>query len=225
MTRDLGIVYLPNEQCRLFAEHMTSKAGKALPNYKEAANNPHITAIHIANLDPVGEMSLRTAFKSFAEKYSSTCIILPIKGINATGGSQAAGYKWLDLQFETLPELALMRQDAVDTFCPHHNGMLTRMSDDYANFNEAQLAQIEHCGVTYSPYLPHITAWYVDLPIEQKTTVLQDVANAMASEANGLNCYAESIALVELGRNGNAINILEQYPLCLVEAKDNSDEL
>ena len=225
MTKDLGIVYLPNKDCREFAKRMTIEAAQALPNYKEVPNNPHITAIHIANLDPTGETLVQTAFKEFYHKFSATCIKLPIKGVNAIGGSKDTGYKWLDLQFETLPELAFMRQDAVDTFCPYHHGILTRMNDDYANFNPAQLEQIAKCGVTYSPYLPHITVWYVDLPNEAKTSILQDVAIAMAHETIGLTCYAESIALVELGRNGNAINILEQYPLCLIEEKNNIDEL
>ena len=225
MTRDLGIVYLPNKKCREFTERMTIEAAKALPNYKEAPNNPHITAIHIANLDQTGESLVQTAFQEFYNKFSATCIKLPIKGINATGGSKDTGYKWLDLQFETLPELAFMRQDAVDTFCPYHHGVLTRMKDDLESFNESQLQQLIKCGVTYYPYLPHITAWYVDFPNEQKTSILQDVAIAMAHETMSLTCYADSIALVELGRNGNAVNILEQHSLCLVEEKHNLVEL
>lgn len=223
MTKDIGIVFLPNSECAALAKHITEVAAKALPTYKEAPNNPHITAIHIANLEPMGEFSLCTAFKSFAEKYSTTCTLLPIIGVNATGGNKDTGYKWLDLQFATLPELSGMRKDAVDTFCPYHNGILTRMNDDYATFNAQQLKDIEFCGVTYSSYLPHITAWYIDLPNETKTNALQDLAVKLLPETANLYCSADSIALVELGRNGNAINILEQYPLC--QPKTDHEEL
>lgn len=106
-----------------------------------------------------------------------------------------------------------MRGDAVETFCRLHNGILTRMHDDIAKFSQDQMQQLDKCGVTFGNYIPHITAWYINLPSESKTPLLQDIAISLANETTDLNCYAKSVALVELGRNGNAINILEQYPL------------
>jgi hypothetical protein len=127
MTKDIGIVFLPNEECKDFALHMTSEAAKKLIGFKQAINNPHITAIHIANLGADSEAKIKEVFREFYDKYSSTCINLPVKneGINPTGGNLQEGYKWLDLQFDTLPALAELRQAAVDIFCPFHNGTLT----------------------------------------------------------------------------------------------------
>lgn len=213
MTKDIGIVLLPNKDCKNFASHMTAETAKALPSCKEAVNNPHITLIHIANLNDNKESELKQAFHEFCHNLTFQTIPLPIKGINATGGSAVEGYKWLDLQFEILPDLAELRQGAIDSFCPFHNGILTRMNDDIQSFTHQQMEQIEKCGVTYGNYLPHITAWYIDLPSEPKITQLQDIANVMANEIDDLNCYAESIALVELGRNGNSMNIITQHPL------------
>jgi hypothetical protein len=215
MTKDIGIVFLPNQSCKEFAAGMTRSAARLLPEFKEAVNNLHITAIHIANLNEVGQANIQQVFREFYHKFAATCISLPYKDISATGGSMLSGYKWLDLQFETLPVLANIRQAALDTFCPLHNGVLTRMYDDMVNFTPQQQGQIKTCGVTFANYLPHITAWYIDLPSEPKTNKLQDIAFALKVEVNELTCFAESIALVELGRNGNAIRIIEQHPLCV----------
>jgi hypothetical protein len=95
------------------------------------------------------------------------------------------------------------------------------MNDDIAKFNEAQKTDIEKCGVTYTSYLPHITAWYIDLPSEPKITELQDISIALRSDINDLRCSVDSIALVELGRNGNALTITQQYPLCVDAIGDN----
>lgn len=51
MTADIGIVLLPNQRCENFAISMASNAAKVLPTFEKAHNNPHITLIHIANLD------------------------------------------------------------------------------------------------------------------------------------------------------------------------------
>ena len=218
--KDLGIVFIPNSKCVNFIKGMTMAASLNLPNFKKAPNNPHITAIHIANLDEKSIVQMKDMFKTFATKHASTCIDLPVKGIRATGGSIETGFKWLDLDFELTPSLANIRKDATDTFCPLHKGMLTRMNDDYATFNEKQLSDIEECGVTFSTYVPHTTAWYVDLPNEAKTAVLQDVAEAFKDATAGLSCSVDRVALVELGRNGNAVDIVDSYPLaqdCLVQ--------
>lgn len=214
---DIGIVLLPSMECENLARYMSEMSQQELPGFVMAKNNPHITMIHIANLDEEGVKQINRKFDEFYHKHRNTCIDLPIKnpGITATGGNEQDGYKWLDLQFETLKELAILRQDAVDSFCPFHNGMLRRMYDDYANFNQQQLADIEKCGVTYSNYLPHITAWYIDLPNEEKTTKLAKIALSLQEQIEELHCYVTSVAMVELGRNGNAMQILNSYPLCV----------
>lgn len=215
MTKDIGIVFLPNQECKDFALKMTKVTAQTLPHLNQAQNNPHITAIHIANLDDAGQQEIKTLFKQFTSNWSGQeCIALPIWDVNATGGNNDEGYKWLDLQFRTVPSLAMLRQEIVNNFCPLHNGILTRMHDDLSKFNQAQLADIEKCGVTFSSYLPHITAWYIDLPNEDKNSQLQEIAISLKEEAFSKICFAQSIALVELGRNGNAINILDQVELC-----------
>ena len=144
---------------------------------------------------------------------------LPIKGIKATGGNSDTGYKWLDLQFDTPDILRDLRAEVVKTFCPLHKGFLTRMQDDPSNFIPGSPLKndIDQCGVTFSSYLPHITTWYVDLPKENKVNALEEIASIM--HADKLSCSAEAVALVELGRNGNAMRIIEQYPL----AKESSN--
>lgn len=224
-TKDIGIVFLPNQECQHYARLMTAKTKAVLPAYKQAQNNPHVTAIHIANLNEDVQDNLKQIADNFFPQFEDTCIKLPVTGIKATGGSIETGFKWLDLQFRTLEPLKTLRDEIVKKFCPLHNGTLTRMHDDPSNFIEGSQADtdIRKCGVTYSSYTPHITAWYVDLPNEAKTTVLNDVAESLIEE-NLIPeiCYAESIAVVALERNGNAIEIIETYSLgnCL-----NNEEL
>jgi 2'-5' RNA ligase len=212
MTKDIGIVFLPNQQCRNFALHISNIASEVLPNYKKLPAIPHITAIHIANQNEENEARLKDVFRAFADSHSAACIELPIKGVKATGGSPEEGYKWLDLQFETLSKLANLRQAVVGIFCPFHNGTLTRIYDE--KLNDVQQEEVRICGVTFKKYTPHITAWYIDLPNEPKTTKLEVIANSLQTP-NYLECSVKSIALVELGRNGNAVSIIEQYPLCI----------
>lgn len=213
MTKDIGIVFLPNNECKNVALKITEAAANALPNFKQAQNKPHITAIHIANLNEAAQENLAKMADNFFSQYKNTCIEFPVTGIQATGGNIKEGFKWLDLQFETLEPLQNMRQAIVNTFGSLHNGTLTRMYDDIDKFIPAQLEQIKKYGVTVHPYLPHITAWYIDLPTEYKTSLLQDIAKNFTIDVE--TCYAENIALVELSRNGNAIEIIYTYPLCV----------
>jgi hypothetical protein len=213
MVKDIGIVLLPNDECKKFAQHMQAETSKALPTFEQLPTHPHITLIHIANINESQEAKLHEAFQQFAHSAASDTIPLPIKGIKATGGNEQEGYKWLDLQFETDPKLAQLQKAAVERFCSFHNGILTRMYDDMDKFIPSQREDIKNCGVTYSNYLPHISTWYVNLPHEQKTVHLQQIADSMSLNIPELECSAEAIALVVLGRNGNAESIIEQYTL------------
>ena len=210
---DIGIVLLPNKECKDFALNMTKAAAKKLPDFVELPNNPHITIIHIANQNPQDVLVLRKEFDQFHHKDSLKVFNFPIKGIKATGGNPETGYKWLDLQFETPKVLSELRTEILKTFCPLHKGVLTRMQDDPSNFIEGSTAKndIDQCGVTFSNYIPHITTWYINLPKENKINTLEEIASSI--NADKLSCSAEDIALVELGRNGNATKIIEQYPL------------
>ncbi len=216
---DIGIVLLPNKECKAFVLNMTKEAADKLHGLVELPNNPHITMIHIANQNPQDVLALQKEFEQFYSKVTLKAFNLPIKGIKATGGNSDAGYKWLDLQFDTPDILSNLRSQVVKTFCPLHKGILTRMQDDPSNFIPGSPAKndIDQCGVTFSNYLPHITTWYVDLPKENKVNTLEEIA--LKIHADKLSCSAEAVALVELGRNGNAMRIIEQYPL----AKESSN--
>gem|GEM_PF-5657692 len=218
--KDLGVVLLPNVKCSIFAEYRMQAAAFIATGGAYFVNTPHITLIHIANLNEESQGEIRGKFLEFSQDKAGD-YNLPIKGIKATGGDSETGFKWLDLQFHTLPPLADLRAMAVATFCPLHNGTLTRMFDDPNNFAEGSqsLEDIAKCGVAFSSYTPHITAWYVDLPNVSKSKLLEGVANdpLVASGIEDLSCYATAIALVELGRNGNAIEVIEQVSILSVD--------
>jgi hypothetical protein len=214
LSKDIGIVFLPNQECKNFAEHITNESSKVLAGFLKAENHPHITAIHIANVKPTTHEELQKKFDEFVLNESKECIPLPITGIKATGGNDTEGFKWLDLQFDTPKELTDLRAKIVEQFCPFHDGILTRMNDDLQNFNSQQKNDIKKCGVTYSSYLPHITLWYIDLPKENKTLQLAELAKSFDQNKPEVQCYIDSIALVELGRNGNAHKILKEFKMC-----------
>jgi hypothetical protein len=54
----------------------------------------------------------------------------------------------------------------------------------------------------------------MNLPNTTKSIELHDIAHALKKDFKYTKCYAKYIAVVELGRNGEALNILEQKPLC-----------
>ncbi len=209
MTKDIGIVILPTKQCKEFANHMTAVTAKALPNFKNSFTHPHITLFHIANVAENDEAKIKQVFSEF-RKIDGWCP-LNIKGIKATGGSEMEGFKWLDLQFKSSSKLANLREKAIEIFSPFHNGHLARMEDGMNKITAEQKEEIEKYGVTTSNYVPHITTWYIDLPNEPKTSELQIIAERFADEIGNLQCQTASIALVELGRNGNAVEIIDEY--------------
>lgn len=211
--KDIGIVLLPNQACRDFVVKSSNHIAGELKGYKKLHNKPHITLIHIANLDKDGRREIKALFKEFYQEISDMHIDFPIIGVKATGGSEIDGYKWLDLQFETKEVLAKMHEKSVKKFCPLHKDILERMYDDIEKFDPTQKAELDECGVTYGNYTPHMTMWYVDLPHEQKTGKLHNIAESLNEQAKSVQCYAESVALVELGRNGNVTRIVKQHEL------------
>lgn len=213
MTKDIGIVLLPNDECKNLSLYLTLGIEERLSGSKKLENNPHITLLHIANQNEIQENFIKIAFKKFYDLMPNSQINLPFKATQATGGSKDLGYKWADLQFQTLDILNNLRESVLDQFCFFHNGILTRMHDDMDKFTLEQLSQIEKCGIVTHPYTPHITLWYIDIPNENKSTELEEIISSFQGGIENLNCYADSIALVELGRNGNAFKIIEQYSL------------
>ena len=210
---DIGIVLLPNKECTEFSNSISQTVSQKLPNLTILPNNPHITIIHIANQNPQDQLTFKKEFELFLNNTDLKKFSLPIKDIKATGGTAETGYKWLDLQFETPKYLYDLRTKIIGKFCPLHKGILTRMNDDPSNFVEGSKAKndIDQCGVTFSNYTPHITTWYIDLPKETKTAAFEEIA--LSINKDHLLCSAETIALAELGRNGNAVRIIEQYSL------------
>lgn len=213
MTKDIGIVLLPNSECNKLALTRTTKITEQLIGYTQAKNTPHITLLHIANQDESHENRLKVEFENFYSQITKEAIDLPIDGYYATAGNGVSGYKWLDLAFNELENLKVLRHSILDKFCSFHNGTLTRMNDDMASYTEVQKEEILKCGVVIYPYKPHITLWYIDIPNEERNPDLRGIANSFNKEELDVTCYAEQIALVELGRNGNAFKVIDAYSL------------
>ena len=53
---DIGIVLLPNKECKAFANSMTVNVAAKPPSLTKLPNNPHITMIHIANHNPCNSL-------------------------------------------------------------------------------------------------------------------------------------------------------------------------
>ena len=217
--KDLGIVLLPDLKCKKMVERLTKTIKNKLPQNHlldtvELNFHPHCTLIHLANPTEDNRKELLKTFNEFHKKYRNTCIQLPIKDIKATGGNNTEGFKWLDIQFESSNKLLELRNEAISKFSPYHKSMLQRMNDDFQTLTPEQKQEVKKYGVYITPYVPHITAWYINLPKERKSIELYDIANSLKKDFKYKKCYAEYMAIVELGRNGNALNIIMQKPLC-----------
>jgi 2'-5' RNA ligase len=221
LTIDMGIVLLPNKECKDLSNSITNFVATSLPKASQITNKPHITLIHIANQDNKGAATLKETFVNFYHNNTPSVIKLPNRSldpkdlIKARGGNSEIGYKWMDMDFHVTPALKELRNQVTTTFCPLHQGVLTRMNDNENNFIEGSQAKkdIDECGVTFTNYTPHITTWYVDIPKENKVKELNDIASSITPKVPHAECYAEHIALVELGRNGQATKIIESFPL------------
>jgi hypothetical protein len=62
---DIGIVLLPNKECKAFANSMTADVAAKLPHLTKLPNNPHITMIHIANQNPQDALLLQKEFEQY----------------------------------------------------------------------------------------------------------------------------------------------------------------
>ena len=217
--KDLGVVLLPNLECKNMANNLTEKIKNKLPvhylsNAIELDFHPHCTLIHIANQNESNQKEIVAQFNKFYQTHKGICIQLPIKEIAATGGNTKQGFKWFDIQFDASDALLKLRKEVISKFSPYNIGMLKRMNDDFENLTSKQKDEVKKYGVSITPYIPHITAWYINLPNQTKSTELYTIAQSLKKDLQYTKCYAEYIAIAELGRNGNAVNIVEQKRLC-----------
>jgi len=227
--KDIAFVLLPNEECKNFLATMSAKAAEDNPHLKPTipagtfetkphlVNNYHVTLVHIANQNLANQSSIKDAFSSHYQlnDLKSKIVNFEISGITETGAI-TNGFRWFDFNYSpNNPTLIDIRKAVLEEFCPFHNGTLTRMFDD--PFTPAKEAQIKYCGTTFdmNSYIPHHTTHYVDLPIEKNLATKFPVAMEIPSD---LKCYATHIAIGEVERNGNVVQILYSLELTIDES-------
>ena len=71
--------------------------------------------------------------------------------------------------------------------------MLERINDDFQTFTLEQKQEVKKYGVNITPYVPHITAWYINLPKERKSIELYDIANSLKKDFKYKNAMQNTL--------------------------------
>ena len=235
---DVGVVLLPDQKTidslNNYKNHIRQSLKEYsvknnLPPFQELLSNFHVTLYHAADgieiINPQGENTLeqidlvkfelmKQQLVKFVKNHPNTKLFIEVVKLVATGK------RWVDVDVKNSNDqqqsLQKLHFAAVDDFSQFHkpNSQLARMADDDATRNAVQKAQIIQHGTTVDPYNPHFTAWYLNLPtVEKQNEFLNTIPLTFNEIKPSDEMVLESIALVKLGRNGNAEEILFEVPL------------
>ena len=115
--------------------------------------------------------------------------------------------RWIDFGIVKTAELDKLHYEVVGAFNKYHLRPLARVSDIYNTLSKEKKEQVDKYGVSgvMEYYNPHLTVFYkypADAALQEASKKIQKLAK------EGMVCKASSIAIGELGYNGNIVNII-----------------
>ncbi len=99
----------------------------------------------------------------------------------------------------------------LNNFGPQHHGALARYIDSYRELNAKQRRQVDFYGVAgvLDEYAPHVTLFY----FANKNSEIDDIIKNIAPPRFGDEVMAGTVAIGELGYNGNMEKVLYSVEL------------
>ncbi len=193
--KEYGIVVLPSAEIAVKAAEMNTEFATKLGN--NPGNFWHVTLYHLA----CSEASL-TKIVDELSKLEIEPFQLEFKNIYSTAD------RWIDWGMKNTDPLHELHRKVIEIASSHRMRPLDRARDIYEDLSPDRKAQVDAYGVSgvLEFYNPHMTLFYRYPP----DATLQGVAAEFARD-NGdaeMNGNASSIAVVELGYNGNIEKIV-----------------
>ncbi len=200
--KEYGIVMIPGKECIKKAVSFNQKIENTLKNesIEKVDNYWHITLYHGAyqqkDLLPLykqlNELELNSFSITFTEIYDTLD-------------------RWIDWKVINNDELHSLHCKIVGVGSQYSQRPLKRSADIYSSLTDVQRKQVDKYGVQgiLEYYTPHLTLFYAYPPNES----LRKAVTALQPLPSNINCPAVSIAVGELGYNGNIINILYKIDL------------
>jgi len=194
--KEYGIVIIPEAKVTKEAAELNQKAANFLSGLENPENNYHITLYH--GVFPDGKLE-----EIYKKIESSNFKPLDLKFTTIYSTSN----RWVDRGVEKSREIENLHRKIVEIANSYHIRPLKRVSDIYDKLDKEQQKQADLYGVTgvLDSYKPHMTVFYA-YP-ENKNLV--DAAAQLSPIAKEHESFkADTIAIGELGYNGNLTKIL-----------------
>lgn len=211
--KEYGIVLLPTPEVGVEAERLNKETAKTFPNMFNQPNSFHITLFH-GRFKESNLASLIEAVKATLTDYSIHPLAVESKPQLTPAGSQY-------ILWDTVksPDLLNLHGIILHTLSLLKDGTLQRCQDAYPNLAPHYQEQIKQFGLhaVLEHYEPHITLFYGEKPIkeqiEAQTQKIQQVAQSLVPNKDLLKFTATTVAIGELGYQGNLIKIIERIEL------------
>ncbi len=200
--KEYGIVIIPGKECIKKAMFFNQKLTNILKDksIEKVDNYWHVTLYHGAYRQKdllqlykqLSELNLNSFSLTFTEIYDTLD-------------------RWIDWKVINNDDLHSLHCKIVGIGSQYSQRPLKRSADVYNSLTDMQRKQVDKYGVQgiLEYYTPHMTLFYAypaNDALQKATTVLQPLPSNM-------NCAAISVAVGELGYNGNIINILYKIDL------------
>ena len=199
-SKELAIVLLPSHAINAESRRLNQQAASVLPGMRNLDNIQHITLYkghypvsHIADLHKaISDLNL----KPFTVEMHPTL-----------SNHENFHIRW---QAKRSKELHDIHQTIVKAASPLRRGAIERMANGYSELHPRLQYQIDQYGSGWvlDMYDPHLTIYYGQARYHRIGSLAQELTPTLAPEQ--LQFKAQTIAIGELGYQGNMLNILHQ---------------
>ena len=211
--KEYGIVLLPTPEVGVEAERLNKEITKTFPNMPNQPNNFHITLLQgrfkESNLASLIEAVKATLTDNFIRPLEIELEpALSLHGAQNIFCDVKKNSDLLNLHGLILHNISMLR-----------DASLQRYQDTYLTLAPHHQKQIDQFGVrgVLEHYHPHFTLFYGEKPvkeqIEAQTQKIQQVAQSLVPNKDLLKFTATTVAIGELGYQGNLIKIIERIEL------------
>ena len=202
--KEYGIVIIPGKECIKKAVFFNQKITNILKDesIEKVDNYWHVTLYHGA----YRQKDLLQLYKQLSELELNSFSLTFTKIYNTLD-------RWIDWKVINNDDLHSLHCKIVGIGSQYSQRPLKRSTDFSSSLTDAQRKQVDKYGVQgiLEYYTPHMTLFYA-YPANE---ALQNATALLQPLLSNMNCAIASIAVGELGYNGNIINILYKIDLPL----------
>ncbi len=211
--KEYGIVLLPTSEICMETERLNKEITKTFPNIANQPNNFHITLLQ-GRFKESNLASLIEAVKATLTDNFICPLAIELEPALSLHGAQ-------NIFWDVKKNSALLNLHGlmVHNVSMLRDASLQRYQDTYLTLAPHHQKQIDQFGVrnVLEHYHPHFTLFYGEKPakeqIEAQTQNMKQIAQSLVPNKDLLKFTATTVAIGELGYQGNLIKIIEKIEL------------